>query len=183
MVATHRLTIQEFEAMPLEGSWELIDGELREVSPTAEESSNISAILVVLIGQYVLEHNLGRIYTADGGFVLFPDRATVRAPDVAFVRADRIPRGDARKRFARVVPDLVVEVLSPTDRPGAVVAKVELYREAGVPLIWLVDPDAKSVTVVASEASVATLHAEDTLEGGAILPGSRIPVTKIFSYL
>jgi Uma2 family endonuclease len=183
MVATRRVTVEEFEETPLEGNWELVDGELVEVSPTAEESSNISAILVVLIGQHVLEHDLGRIYTAEGGFVLFPNRATVRAPDVAFVRADRIPHGDARKRFARVAPDLVVEVLSPTDRPSDVVAKVEMYREAGVPLIWLVDPDTKTVTVVATETSVATLHAEDTLEGGTILPGLHIPVAKIFSYL
>jgi Uma2 family endonuclease len=183
MVTTRGISVEEFEVMPLDGNWELIDGELAEVSPTAEESSNISAILVVLVGQHVLDHQLGRIYTAEGGFVLFPDREIVRAPDVAFVRADRIPHGKARKRFARVAPDFVIEVLSPTDRPSEVVTKIEMYQEAGVSLIWLVDPGAKTVTVIAADAPVATLSADDTLDGGAILPGLTVPVAKIFSYI
>lgn len=180
MVATLPITVEEFEKMPLDGHWELIDGELVEVSPTAEESSNISATVVGLLWAFNREHRLGRLYTAEGGFVLFPDRDTVRAPDAAFVRADRVPHGPERKRFARLAPDLVVEVLSPTDRPSEVVAKVEMYQEAGVPLIWLVDPDAKTVTVISSGNATSVLGPGDTLDGGDILPNFHAPVVEIF---
>jgi Uma2 family endonuclease len=180
MVATKPITVEEFESMPLEGRWELIDGELVELSPSAEEPSNISANIVVLVGQHVRARRLGRVYTAEGGFVLFPDRATVRAPDVAFVRADRVPHGEARKHFSRLAPDLVVEVLSPSDRPSEVVAKIEMYQEAGVPLIWLVDPDQRTVTVIATGKMTEILKADDTLEGGDVLPGFRVPVAEIF---
>lgn len=181
MVAAQPLTVEEFEAMSLEGSWELINGEMVEVSPTAEESSAISATIVGMLWSFVHARRLGRLYTAEGGVVLFPDRATVRAPEVAFVRADRVPHGEARKRFARLAPDLVVEVLSPTDRTTEVIAKIEMYREAGVPLIWLVDPEVQTVTVIAAGTPTMVLRATDTLDGGDILPGFSVSVADIFA--
>ncbi|MDF3040287.1 MAG: hypothetical protein K0Q71_2993, partial [Thermomicrobiales bacterium] len=96
MVSTARLTIEEFETLPLEGRWELIDGELVEMSPAADESSSISATIIYLLAAFVRPRGLGRLYGADGGFVLFPERPTVRVPDVAFVLAERAPQGKAR---------------------------------------------------------------------------------------
>ncbi len=181
MVATKPITVEAFEAMPLEGRWELVDGEMVAMSPSAEVSAAISAAITILVGQHVRAHRLGRMYTAEGGFVLFPDRATVRAPDVAFVRAERVPHGEARKHFARLAPDLVVEVLSPTDRASEVVAKIEMYQEAGVPLIWLVDPEDATVTVIAAGQPTVVLKLTDTLDGGDILPGFSVPVADIFA--
>ncbi len=180
MVATRHITIEEFEAMPLEGRWELIDGELVEMTPSADESSSIAATIIGFLAPHVRAHRLGRVYAPDGGFVIFPDRPTVRVPDVAFVRADRAPQGEARKHFPRLAPDLVVEVLSPSDRTSEVVAKLEMYQEAGVPLIWLVDPDRMTVTVISSGAPTVVLHLDDTLDGGDVLPGFRVPVAEIF---
>jgi Uma2 family endonuclease len=180
MVATRQITVDEFETMPLEECWELIDGELVAMSPSAEESSSISATIVGFVWQFVRLHKLGRVYTAEGGFVLFPDRETVRAPDVAFVRADRVPHGEARKHFARLAPDLAVGVLSPTDRPSEVVARIEMYQEAGVPLIWLVDPEQETITVIAAGQSTRVLKAGDTL-GGDVLPGFSVLVADIFT--
>jgi len=180
MVATHHITVEEFETMPLEGRWELIDGELVEMSPAADEPATIGATIITLIGPHIRAKRLGRLYNAEGGFALFPDRATVRAPDVAFVRADRAPQGEARKHFPRLAPDLVVEVLSPSDRPSDVVAKVEMYKEAGVPLIWLVDPDQMTVTVIAAGKTTEILKADDTLDGGDILPGFAVQVAEFF---
>lgn len=181
MVATRPITIEEFERMPLEGRWELIDGEPVEMTPSADESSSTGATIIVLLGAFVLRHRLGRLYGADGGFVLFPDRPTVRVPDVAFVRAERMPQGQARRSYPRLAPDLVVEVLSPSDRASEVVAKLEMYQEAGVPLIWLVDPEAMSVTVIASGTSTRALRSGDTLDGGDVLPGLTVPVAEIFA--
>src|SRR3954453_5762992 len=147
MVATRPITIQEFERMALDGRWELIDGEPVEMAPSADESSSIGAVILGFLAQFLRERRLGRLYAADGGFVLFPDRPTVRVPDAGFVRAERAPQGEARKRFPRLAPDLVIEVLSPSDRTSEVVAKLAMYQEAGVPLIWLAAPDNETVTI------------------------------------
>ncbi|HEX2281813.1 MAG TPA: Uma2 family endonuclease [Thermomicrobiales bacterium] len=181
MVATHSITIHEFERMALDGRWELIDGEPIELTPSADESSSTGATILGLLWSHVHPRGLGRLYGSDGGFVLFPDRETVRVPDVAFVRAERAPRGKARKSFPRLAPDLVVEVLSPSDRASEVVAKLETYQEAGVPLIWLVDPENETVTIIAAGHSTRVLKQGDTLEGGDVLPEFSVPVAEIFS--
>jgi Uma2 family endonuclease len=105
----------------------------------------------------------------------------VRVPDAAFVRADRAPQGEARKSFPRLAPDLVVEVLSPSDRVSEVVAKLEMYQEAGVPLIWLVDPDKETITIIAAGQPTRVVKQGDTIDGGDVLPGFSVPVAEIFS--
>lgn len=117
----------------------------------------------------------------DGGFVLFPGRQTMRAPAVAFVRADRMPTKAERDRFPRLAPDRAVEVLDPDDRPGEALAKVGMDLEAGVRLVWLVDPRARAVTVVTAGAAPLTLDAEAELTGGDVLPGFAVPVAAIFA--
>ena len=180
MVATRQITVDEFEAMPLEGPWELIDGELVQVTPASERSGSTELAVGSLIFQHVRAHGLGRAYGAETGFVLFPDRQTVLAPDVAFVAADRMTPEEDRDRFARLAPDLAVEILSPTDRMGETVEKVGLYLQAGVRLVWLVDPDKKSVTVFRPDAPPETLDATMTIDGGDVLPGFSVPVAKMF---
>jgi Uma2 family endonuclease len=180
MVAIRPITIQEFESMTLDGCWELIDGEPVEITPSADELSSVGATIIALLGSFVRPRGMGRLYGADGGFVLFPDRETVRVPDAAFVRADRAPQGEARKSFPRLAPDLVIEVLSPSDRASEVVAKLEMY-EAGVPLIWLVDPDNETVTIIAAGQPTRVLKQGDTLDGGEILPEFSVPVAEIFA--
>jgi Uma2 family endonuclease len=181
MVATRRVTIEEFASLPLQGRWELIDGEPVEMSPSADESSSIGATIIGFLIPFVRPRRLGRVYGADGGFVLFPDRATVRVPDVAFVRAERAPQGRARKSFPRLAPDLVMEVLSPSDSTSEVVAKLEMYQEAGVPLIWLVDPDKMTVTVIEAGSPTTVLGRDDILHGGNVLPGFSVPVAELFA--
>jgi len=181
MVATRPITIEEFETLPLEGRWELIDGEPVEMAPSADESSSIGATIIGLLWSHVRAGRLGRLYGADSGFVLFPNRPTVRVPDAAFVRAERAPHGQARRSFPRLAPDLVVEVLSPSDCTSEVVAKLEMYQEAGVLLIWLVDPEQMTITVIASGKSTKVLQSGDTLDGSDVLPGFSLPVAEIFS--
>ena len=77
MVTTRHVTVEEFASMPLEGIWELIDGEPVEMSPSADESSGIGATIIGFLIPFARPRRLGRVYGADGGFVLFPDRATV----------------------------------------------------------------------------------------------------------
>lgn len=181
MVAARQYTIDEFEAMPLAGQWELIDGELVEVTPASDEPSSTGIMIGHLLLQHVLPARLGRVYGADGGFVLFPDRNTVLVPDVAFVIAERAPQGEARKTLPRLAPDLVVEVLSPSDRMAEALAKVAMYLDAGVRLVWLVDPSAQTVTVFRPDDTPTKLFAGDTLDGGDVLPVLSIPVADIFA--
>jgi Uma2 family endonuclease len=147
MVAT-RTTVAEFEATCGDDRVELIDEEIVEIVPSSGGSSSLAMTIGYLLGMHVRPRKLGRIYGADAGFVLFPDRETVRVPDVAFVRAERMPEGEGRWHVPRLAPDLAVEVLSPTDRARDVRAKVAMCHEAGVPLVWVVDPQAQTVTVL-----------------------------------
>ena len=181
MVATRPITVEAFEALPREGRWELVDGEPVETTPSADESSSTGATILGLLWSHVRPRGLGRLYGSDGGFVLFPDRETVRVPDVAFVRAERAPRGQARKSFPRLAPDLVVEVLSPSDRASEVVAKLEMYQKAGVPLIWLVDPNNETVTIIAAGHATRVVKRGDTLDGGEVLPDFSVSVSDIFA--
>ena len=181
MVATRQITVDEFEAMSLDGRWELIDGELAEMSPSADEPSSIGATVTGMLWSFARPRRLGRVYNAEGGFVLFADRETVRAPDVAFVRAERMPRGNARKHFVRLAPDLAVEVLSPSDRASELLAKVQMYRESGVLLVWVIDPDLETITVIAQDKPTIILNKSDDLDGGDVLPGFSVAVAEIFA--
>lgn len=180
MVTTRPITVDEFEAMPLEGPWELVDGELVEVTPSAHESSTTGMQIGRLLGNHVVPNRLGSVSGADGGFALFANRETVLVPDVAFVSAERVPQNQERKHSPRLAPDLVVGVLSPSDRMSEALTKVALYLEAGVRLVWLVDPGRRTVTVFPPDAPPQTLDATMTIDGGEVLPGFSVPAAEMF---
>ncbi|MFT4040761.1 MAG: Uma2 family endonuclease [Thermomicrobiales bacterium] len=180
MVAT-RLSIAEFEATCGDERVELIDGVVVPMAPASYEPGKISMKIGILLGMHVMPRQLGDVLGAETGFVIFADRETVLAPDVAFVRAGRVPQGKARWHFARLAPDLAVEVNSPSDRPHHVATKAALYQEAGVPLVWVVDPPAQTVTVFALGHAPVTLGVDDELDGGAVLPEFRVAVARIFA--
>jgi Uma2 family endonuclease len=101
-------------------------------------------------------------------------------PDAAFVREDRLPPQGERDGVYRFAPDLAVEVVSPTDRYVDVMEKVELYLDAGVPLVWLIESRRQSVTVFAGRAEPHRLTDADILDGSDVLPDFRLPVRQIF---
>jgi Uma2 family endonuclease len=181
MITTRQITVDEFETMSLEGRWELVDGELVAMTPSSERSSSTGANIVALLFNHVIPNRLGRVYNAEGGFVLFPDRQTVRAPDVAFVAAERVAEGDARDHFSRLAPDLAVEVLSPSDSLRETREKVGMYLEAGARLVWLVDPMEQTVMVFRPDAETETLDVTMTIDGGDVLPGFSAPVAAMFA--
>jgi Uma2 family endonuclease len=178
MVATRRVTIDEFAEMPLEGIWELVDGEPVELSPAAGRSGWISANLVALLANHVRSGRLGWAFSAETGFVLFSDRQTVRSPDAAVVLSNRL--AELPDSFVPMAPDLAVEVLSPSDRMADALAKVAMYLQAGTSLVWLVNPTTRKVMVFRSEMDLVTLGESDTLDGGDVLPDFTVPVAEIF---
>ena len=163
-----------------QGLCELVAGKIvREPAP-GEEHGWVAGSLLVLLGQFVREHRLGRFYAAETGFVLARDPDTVRAPDAAFVSAERLATNPRRGPYFEGAPDLAVEVLSPGNAPGAMAAKVRDFLAAGARAVWVVDPGPQTVTVHRPGCPPKTLSRSDTLDGGSILPRFRLPVHEIF---
>src|SRR5580704_11916192 len=122
--------------------FESLDGRLVEL-PTSEKAAWIGGELFALIWVFLRANPLGRVYPQNTAFRCFPNRPRhVRKPDVAFVRAERVI-SDLSDQDIRIHPDLVVEVVSPTETVQDLNAKIGDYRSVGVPLIWVVDPNAR----------------------------------------
>lgn len=137
--------------------------------------------LQIFIRQFVLERRLGFTTNADGGYILSADPYTVVAPDVGFVGVDRVPDGISDAGYFPTPPDLAVEVISPTDRPGDLARKQAPYAKAGVPLVWWVDPEARSVTVHRPGHEPEVLDESGMLDGGDVLPGFSLAVDRNFA--
>lgn len=179
MVASRLETAAEFEANPREGRWELIDGEPVEMTPSAGLSSMIASRINGYVFVYLLDHPIGHAFASDGGFILFPDRDTVRAPDFAFIHRDRLPEVPAS--FVPMPPDLAVEVLSPSDRLADALVKATMYLQAGVSLIWVIDPTKRTAIVFQQDEGPLTLGEDGVLDGADVLPGFTLPLATLFA--
>lgn len=122
------------------------------------------------IADQVDARGLGLVLAADTGFKLATDPDTVRAPDIAFIRRDRLPDPEPLG-YLDLAPDLAVEVLSPGDRPGEVLAKVADWLDAGTRLVWVVDPTRRLVRVYRADGSQSVVAENDVLDGEDVLPG------------
>jgi Uma2 family endonuclease len=178
MVATRQVTVEEFAEMPLQGIWELVDGEPIELAPAAGRSGWISGNIYRLLASHVRQSQLGWAFPPETGFILFEDRQTVRSPDAAVVLGHRL--GELPDSFVPMAPDLAVEVLSPSDRMADALAKIAMFLQAGTPLVWLVNPATRTIVVFQSEMDPVTLAGSATLDGGDVLPGFSVPVAEIF---
>jgi len=162
------------------GRCEPVRGELIMMTPASGEHGGVVAELTGHLWSFIRPRNLGRVLGAATGFLISRDPETVRAPDVAFVRAERLPDEPIRG-FFQIAPDLAVEVLSPNDRAGDVLDKVHQWLEAGCPAVWVVAPERRTVTVYEGPARIATRTAADELTCDELLPGFRLAVAEIFA--
>lgn len=160
--------------------YEVVDGKVVELPPMGADEVWIASTLTQILGPYVRAHALGRV-VAEMLFHLQPERPR-RRPDVAFVSYDRWPRGRRvpRREAWNVVPDLAVEVVSESNSAAEVIGKIREYFEAGVARVWVVYPTERIVYDYESLAIVCGLGPGDVLDGGAILPGYRLPVADLF---
>lgn len=149
---------------------ELVRGVLRVSEPPGFLHGEVVARLARVIGTHVEARRLGAVLAGDPGFILERTPDTVRAPDVGFVRAERVPTPRPRA-YAEFAPDLAVEVLSPGDRPGEVLEKVADWLKAGTALVWVVDPERRAARVYRADGSEALLGTHDVLDGEEVLPG------------
>lgn len=176
-----RSTASELYEMPDDGfRYELVKGELRKMSPSGSEHAVIIGRITVRLGLYVEANGLGLYFGAEGGFKISSDPDTVRAPDLAFVRRERVPEAGVPKNFWPGAPDLAVEVISPGDTYNEVNEKVKDWLDAGTRAVWIVNPRQRVVSVYRSMKDVTFLSEEDELDGGAVVPGFRCKVSEIF---
>jgi Uma2 family endonuclease len=170
-------TAEELLRLPDDGSrYELVQGELKKMSPSGLEHGRIAARIAIHLGAHVRQHRLGEVYIAEAGFVLTREPDTVRAPDVSFVRADRVISTNG---FMPGAPDLSVEVISPSDLVTEVNRKTGQYLRAGSRAVVVVDPENRIVHVHRASAPEVTI-VEDVLEVEDVVPGWKMPVAEIF---
>lgn len=161
--------------------YELIEGDLRMMTPASPRLGRIANAIAFLLTQHVRQHNLGVVYAAETGFLLHENPDTVRAPDAAFIAKGRIPAEGEPEGFWAIAPDLVVEVVSGSDSAWAVQSKVADWLGAGCRLVWVVYPDTQTVTEYRSVAEARMLTADQRLEGGDVLPGFGCDVEELFA--
>ena len=178
---TKSITADELLAMPDDGHrYELVEGELRRMSPAGDEHGQVGMELAIPLGSHVKKNKLGKLYLAETGFLIRTNPDTVRAPDIAFVRMERIKQTPGIKGYRVGAPDLAVEVVSPGDTVNEVEDKVAEWLEGGARMVWVVSPKLHTVTVYRSLTDIVTLTAKDKLDGGEVVPGFQMNVTEIF---
>src|SRR5205807_9346780 len=137
--------------------------------------------LTVLLSKYVQDNKLGEVYAAETGFKLKSNPDTVRAPDVAFVRKDRVDSVGDTEGYWPGAPDLAVEVISPSDTVSQVEKKVIEWLEFGTRLVWIVSPKLSTITVYRSLQDIKMFTEKDTVDGGDVVPGFKFPVAELFT--
>ena len=159
---------------------ELIRGRLSKTMSVGVEHGEIVINMGILIGSVVKPRRLGRLIGSDAGVLLERAPDTVREPDVAFISAARLPLTERVTGYSEVIPDIVVEIKSPSDSIAEVDDKARMWHNYGVLLVWAAYPDTRTIDVHRADGSITTLYENDILDGGEILPGFAIPVSDIF---
>jgi Uma2 family endonuclease len=149
---------------------ELVRGVLVVREPPGGRHGRIAMNLGVELANHVRTRALGVVYAAGTGFTLARDPDTVRARDVAFVRRERLPTPEP-VGFPDLAPDLVVEILSPGDRPGGLLAKIADWLSAGTRLVWVIDPERRQARVYRRDGTERIVAADETLDGEDVVPG------------
>jgi Uma2 family endonuclease len=173
-------TAEDLERLSAQGyHYELIRGELKEMSPTGDAHGYTTYLVTLYLGMFIEEHNLGKGYGAETGFQLANSPDTVLAPDFAFVAKGRQPDTVA-KTYAPFVPDLVLETRSPNDTKKEVAEKVQRWLQAGVRMALELDPKSRVLTVYRPGKAPRELGADAELSGEDVLPGFALPMRKLF---
>ena len=158
---------------------ELIDGTLVE-KPMGFNESDIGVKIILILGAFLQDRDLGKLLGADGPVKLRKRR--IRMPDVAFYGWHHFPgRAKPTVGIPAIFPDLAVEVISPKNTKKEMARKLREYFKAGTQLVWYVYPKTKTVDVFTSPTEMKTLTASDTLSGGNVLPGFKVKVAKVFA--
>ncbi|MEQ8787180.1 MAG: Uma2 family endonuclease [Pirellulaceae bacterium] len=179
--STHTTTAAELLAMPGDGHrYELVAGELRMMSPAGGRHGRLAQKIGRRIGDHVERYALGETYAAETGFLLRQNPDTVRAPDFAFVSRKKLGDLADHPGYLPLVPDLVVEVVSPSDRASEVEEKVLDWLDVGVAAVLVVDPQTKSVRHHRSIDSIQ-IHTAGAMDLTHVIGGFHLDVSELFA--
>ena len=180
MVAARLLSAADLAAMPDDERGELIDGVMTPVTPVKEDHWRTAGRVFGVIAAYLAGNDIGTV-GPERGYLLRTNPDTVLAPDISFVSYERDVCDLDTPGFAALAPDLAVEVRSPANTGAELARRVGIYRSAGCPLVWVVDPVSRIVEVFAADAEPTVLRAGDRLKGGDVLPGFALDLASLFS--
>jgi Uma2 family endonuclease len=170
------MTADELLHLPADGwRYELVRGELHKMSPSGARHSRVAARIIASLLKYVDDHDLGAVYASEGGFKISRNPDTVRAPDAAFVRAERVVDTPG---FFEGPPDAAFEVVSPGDTYSEVEEKTAEWLRAGTRAVVIADPRLKTARVH-RPGSVTAM--DDAIEIDDIVPGWRLPLAELFA--
>ncbi len=174
------LTVEEFAALPASiARRELVCGEVVETMPPGGIHGILAALITAALIQWSKQRGGGYV-GIESGFVIERDPATVRAPDVYYVRAERIPATGVPEGFWTIAPDLAVEIVSPSDTAEGIHEKVRDYLAAGTAAVWVVYPRSRSITVHTPDGLARTWGPEGSLESPELLPGFSLRIADLF---
>jgi Uma2 family endonuclease len=175
------VTAEEFARIPDDDArYELVAGAIVRMSPVGAMHGMVATRLARALDQYVADNRLG-VVLSETGFKLAARPDTVRAPDLAFIRRDRLPHDRLPSAFWNGPPDLAVEVRSPEDRHTALYAKAAEYLSYGVRLVWLIYPAERIATVFAPGLVPVVLQSDGSLTGADVIPGFSCRVAELFT--
>ncbi|MDW7993994.1 MAG: Uma2 family endonuclease [Gemmatales bacterium] len=178
------LTVEEFLALCERPEYqdqrlELDEGRLIVMPPAGDLHGTECWLVSRLLTKYIEASGTGRLATNDPGLVLSRESGVVRAPDVAYYR-ESVALSEIPSGLAERLPQLVVEVLSPSDRPNDVARKVQQYLRAGIEMVWVVEPQDRTVAVYRRGREPQVLGENETLSGEDVLPGFSVSVADLF---
>jgi len=182
--ATKLLTADEFfdwvmrpENQPRH--YELERGKVVEVSRPGERHGLVCGNVTTMLNLYVRKRRKGYALSNDSGVILERDPDTVRGPDVMYFEKSK-NYDQMNPKFAEGVPTLAVEVLSPNDRHGKTARRIAEFQKAGIPLVWVIDPDERDVTVYRRGQAPYVIENGQELTGDDVLPEFRCPIAEFF---
>jgi Uma2 family endonuclease len=160
---------------------ELIRGEVKRMSPTGITDGVFWSKVNSALESFVTANDLGIVCGAETGFIVERAPDSVLGADVAFISHERLAKIENPDKFGPFAPDLAVEVLSPGNRPGEIAEKVALHFGAGARAGWVFNPKKRTAAVYTSPTDVRILNEQDTLDGGEVLPGFKLELSKLFA--
>lgn len=180
-IAESELTAEYLLAESAGMRCELVEGALIKTSPAGWELGIVSMSIGAKLFSFVDSKQLGQCFAAETGFLIAQDPDTVRAPDAAFVRQERLATVDQSAAFLSLAPDLVVEVISDSDIHCDVQAKVYQWLDCGTSVVWVLQSDAQQVTVYEGRDLIRVLEVAEKLTCEQLLPGFEVAVADLFS--
>jgi len=179
------LTLKDLERMQttlqeahLDYQLELVEGKISVMGPSDYISDEIGSRLITFLNNWVMPRQLGRVTGAAAGFILPNPDADLRAPDVSFVKAEKLKR--SQRNFVPLVPDLTVEIKSKTDRIKPIVEKLRSFLELGSQVGILINPDRETVTIYRLTGEPVVLTSSDILTIPELFPGWELPVSELW---